>query len=190
VGLIGRHPSKKGLFVQFPDGSVAVSQSDMDRLMSEFTFTPSTISNWTLQKPDIDAVALASARLASIGVLDELFFAFGPVQLKQFPKSHNEYIADAILTPNYLIIYYQRNLLVPDFLILELTNLSGLSSTGPWSAQFNFKNGILRQKKGSFKMEETYFELSERLGKDGQANRRSVTFMRSLANTLNEVHIK
>jgi hypothetical protein len=39
-------------------------------------------------------------------------------------------------------------------------------------------------------MAETFFTLSEKLTKDGQANRRSVTLMKSLANTLNEVHLK
>ncbi len=190
MGLIRRHPSKKGLFVQFPDGSIVESKSDMDRLMSDFTSTPSTYSNEGLQRSDIEAFSLASARLGSIGFIEEKFLAFGPVQLGQFPKSHNQYIADAILTHNYLIIYYQKNLLVPDFLIVSLTKLSGLSSTGPWSAEFNFKDGILREKKGAFEMAETFFELSERLGKDGHANRRSITFMRSLANTLNEVHKK
>ena len=190
MGLIGRHPSKKGLFVQFPDGSVVGSKSDMDHLMSKFTFTPKTIKKWRLSEPDIDAISLASARIASIGFTDETIIAFGPVQLKEFPKSHNSYIADAVLTPEFLIIYYQRKLLVPDYLILPLLNLSGLSSTGPWSAQFNFTDGIYREKKGIFEMAETFFELSERLGKDGQANRRSITFMRSLADTLNEVHRK
>ena len=190
MGLLGKHPSKKGLYIQFPDGSEVSSQNDMDRLFSEYSFTPSTMSNWRLQKPDVDAVSTASAKLFSIGLNDESFFAFGPVQLTEFPKSHNTYIADAILTPNYLIIYYQKNLLLPDFLILPLLNLTGLSSTGPWSAEFNFQNGIHKDKKGTFEMSETFFGLSERLGKDGQANRRSVTFMRSLANTLNEVHLK
>lgn len=185
-----KHPSKKGLFVQFPDGAEVGDQSDMDLLMSKFTFTPKTIKKWRLSEPDIDAISLASARIASIGFTDETIIAFGPVQLKEFPKSHNSYIADAVLTAEFLIIYYQRKLLVPDYLILPLLNLSGLSSTGPWSAQFNFKNGIHREKKGIFEMAETFFELSERLGKDGHANRRSITFMRSLANTLNEVHKK
>lgn len=165
------------------------NQEDMDRLFAEYSFTPSTISNWRLERPDIDAIASASAKLAAIGFNDETMIAFGPVQLSGFPKRHNEYIADAILTPNLLVIYFQKNLLVPDYLILPLLNLSGLTSTGPWSAQFNFRNGIHREKKGVFEMAETFFELSERLGKDGHANRRSITFMRSLANTLNEIHL-
>lgn len=176
------------LFLQFPDGSIIENQADMDRLMTKFTFTPSTESKWILHKPDKDAFALASARLASIGFNDEPFFAFGPVQFKGYPKSHNTYTADAILTSTYLIIYYQKSLLVPDFLILPLLALSGLSSIGPWSAQFNFTNGIHREKKGVFEITSIYFELSERLGKDGQANRRSITLMRSLGNTINEFH--
>jgi hypothetical protein len=190
MGIFSNKQSKGGLFVQFPDGEVVGSQTEMDRLLSDYSFTPSTISNWRLEKVDIDAFATASAKLAAIGFNDETMISVGPVQLKRFPKDHNDYIADAILTPNFLIVYYQKNLLIPDYLILPLLNLSGLTSTGPWSAQFNFRNGIHREKKGVFEMAETYLELSERLGKDGQANRRSITFMRSLGNTLSEVHLK
>jgi hypothetical protein len=188
MGLFGGKQGENGLFIQFPDSSVVGSQADMDRLMSDYSFTPSTISKWRLEQQDIDAIASASAKLSALALNDESIISFGPVQLNGFPKSHNEYIADAILTPDLLIVYYQKSLLIPDYLILPLHNLSGLSSTGPWSAQFNFRNGIHREKKGVFEMAETYFELSERLGKDGHANRRSVTFMRSLANTLKEVH--
>jgi len=187
MGSSRRSGGKKGLFVQFPDGSVIDSQADMDRLMSKFTFTPKTIKKWRLFEPDIHAISLASARMASIGFDDETIIAFGPVHLMGFPKDHNSYTADAILTPGFLIIYYQKRL-APDFLILSLRNLSGLTSTGPWSAQFSFKNGIIQERQGTFEMAETFFELSEKLGKDGQANRRSITFMRSLANTLSEVH--
>jgi hypothetical protein len=189
VGLFSGKQNRKGLYIQFPDGSEVSNQADIDRLFAHYSFTPSSISNWRLERPDIEACASASAKLFSIGLNDETMIAFGPVQLGGFPKVHNDYIADAILTPNLLVIYFQKNLLVPDYLILHLKNLSGLTSIGPWSAQFNFQNGIHRDKNGVFEMAETYFVLSERLGKDGHANRRSVTFMRSLANTLNEIHM-
>lgn len=190
MGLFSGNQNNKGLFVQFPDGSTVGNKADMDRLMSDYVFTPSTISKWRLERGDIDAIASASANLAGIGILDESIISIGPVQLNGFPNSYNEYVADAILTTNFLIIYYQKSLFVPDYLILNLLNLTGLSSTGPWSAQFSFRDGIHREKKGIFEMAETYFELSERIGKDGHANRRSITFMKSLANTLNEVNQK
>ena len=56
--------------------------------------------------------------------------------------------------------------MMKDFVIVELTNASGLTPTGPWYGIFNFKNGIHFYKKGAFEMAETYFELEERLGKD------------------------
>jgi hypothetical protein len=77
--------------------------------------------------------------------------------------------------------------MMKDFVIVELTNASGLTPTGPWSGIFNFKNGIHFYKKGAFEMAETYFELEERLGKDGHANRRSITVMNSLAKSLIEL---
>jgi hypothetical protein len=188
VGFFRKTDVKSGLFLQFPDGSIIESQSDMDRLMSDHSFTPSTSENWRLNASDTEAIAEASAMLASIGFNEEPFFAVGPVQLKDFPKSRNTYIANAILTPNYLIVYYQKNLLVPDFLILPLVACLGMNGTGAWSAQFIFKKGIHRFKSGAEEKSDLHFGLSERLGKDGQANRRSVTFMRSLGNTLDEVH--
>jgi hypothetical protein len=189
MGLFSKSEKSKGLFLQFPDGSVVNSQSDVDRLMSDFTFTPSTMNDWRLNAPDTQALVDASAKLYLAGLNEEPIFAFGPVKLSNFPKSHNEYIADGVLTPNYLIVYYQKNILKPDILILPLLNLSGLNSLGTWSAEFNFKNGIHIDKSGTYEMAETFIGLSERLGKDGQANRRSVTFMKSLGNTLNEVHM-
>jgi hypothetical protein len=190
MGLFSKKPGLDNLFLQFPDGSEVGSKQDMDRLMSEFTFTPSTLERWRLQPVDNKATAEASARLWSIGFNEESIMAFGPVRLREFPKSHNVYDAEGILTPNYLIIYYYKSPLKLDYLILPLLNLSGLTSTGPWSAEFNFKNGIHQDKSGTFEMAETFFVLSERLSKDGQSNRRSVTLMKSLANTLNEVHLK
>ena len=188
MGLFRKSEEKSKLFLQFPDGSTIGSQSDMDRLMADYCFTPSTTENWRLSAPDTEAIAEASARLASIGFNEEPFFAFGPVQLTDFPKSRNNYIANAVLTPNYLIVYYQKNLLAPNFLILPLVGCLGFNGTGPWSAQFIFKKGIHRFKSGAEEKSDIHFGLSERLGKDGHANRRSVTFMRSLGNTLDEVH--
>jgi hypothetical protein len=187
MGLFWKNKNEKKLFLLFPDGSEVSNQSDIDRLLNEYSFTPSTLDKWRLQNPDIDAIASASAKLWSIGFNDEPIVAFGPVLLRSFPKAYNEYIADAVLTSNYLVIYYQKGILKPDFLILPILNISGITGTGPWSAQFNFKNGIHQEKSGTFEMAETFFELSERLGKDGHANRRSVTFMRSLADTLTEI---
>ena len=190
MGLFGKKPGRDNLYLQFPNGAAVESQQDLDRLMSEFTFTPSTLDQWRLQPVDTKAIAEASTRLWSIGFNEESIMAFGPVRLGEFPKSHNVYDAEAVLTPNYLVIYFYKSPLKLEFLILTLLNLSGLTSTGPWSAEFNFKNGIHQEKTGTFEMAETFFTLSERLSKDGQANRRSVTLMKSLANTLNEVHLK
>ena len=189
MGLFSRSEKNKGLFLQFPDGSVVSSQSDADRLFSDFTFTPSTMDKWSLNAPDTEALANASAKLFSVGLNEEPIFAFGPVTLMNFPKNHNEYIADAVLTPNYLIVYYQKNLLKPDFLILPLLNFTSLTSLGTWSAEFSIRNAMHIDKTGIHEMAETFVGLSERLGKDGQANRRSVTFVRSLAKTLDEVHL-
>ena len=188
--FLRKRPKDTVLFLQFPDGTTVESQSDADRMMSEFTFTPSTMSNWTLPKPDIEACGEVSGKLFGLGLNDEPFFAFGPVQLNHFTEMYNKYIANAVLTPNYLIVYFQRGLIRTDYLILPLLNFSGQTSIGAFSADFNCKNGIHRNKKGTFEMAETFFGLSERLSKDGQANRRSVTLMRSLGKTLSELHSK
>jgi hypothetical protein len=190
MGIFSKKPGLDNLFLQFPDGTEVGSKEDMDRLMSEFTFTPSTLDRWRLQPVDSKATADSSAVLWSIGFNEESIVALGPVRLMEFPKSHNNYDATGVLTPNYLVVYYYRSPLKLDYLILPLLNLTGLTSTGPWSAEFNFKNGIHQDKSGTFEMAETFFVLSERLSKDGQANRRSVTLMKSLANTLNELHLK
>ena len=190
MGLFSKKHGSQNLFLQFPNGSEISSKEDLDRLMSEFTFTPSTLNRWRLQPIDNKAYAEASARLWSIGFNEESIMALVPVRLKEFPKSHNVYDADGVLTPNYLVIYFSKSPLKMDYLILPLINLSGLTSIGPWSADFNFKNGIHQDKTGTYEMAETFFHLSERLGRDGQSNRRSVTLMKSLANTLNEIHLK
>ena len=190
MGLFSKKPGLDNLFLQFPDGSEVRSKEDMDKLFSEFTFTPSTLDRWRLQPVDNEATADASAVLWSLGLNEESIMAVGSVRLREFPKSHNNYDAAGVLTPNYLVIYYYKSPLRLDYLILPLLNLSGLTSTGPWSAEFNFKNGIHQDKSGTYEMAETFFHLSERIGRDGQANRRSVTLMKSLANTLTEIHLK
>ena len=189
MGLFNKKPGLDNLYLLFPDGSEVGNKQDMDRLMSEFTFTPSTLDVWRLQPVDIKAITEASVRLMRIGFNEESIIAFGPVRLREFPKSHNVYDAQGILTPNYLVIYYSKSPFKLDYLILPLLNLSGLTSTGPWSAEFNFKNGRHQDESGTFEMAETFFVLSEKLSKDGHANRRSVTLMRSFANTLSELHL-
>lgn len=191
MGIFGNSKKDNVFFAQFPDGSKVESKADLDRLLSDFSFSPSTLEDWRLEKSDIEAIAKASAALFAIGIpSDESIIAFGPVSLTQFPKDHNEYIADAVLTVHRLFIYFQKSLLKPDYLILALENITGLTSTGSWSADFSFNNGIHIDKSGAFEMATVYFGLGERMGKDGHANRRSVTLMTSLSKTLNEIHLK
>lgn len=63
MGLFKKKPGLDNLFLQFPDGSEVGSKEDMDRLMSDFTFTPSTLDRWRLQPVDSKATVDASAVL-------------------------------------------------------------------------------------------------------------------------------
>ena len=68
--FLRKRPKDTVLFLQFPDGTTVESQSDADRMMSEFTFTPATMRNWTLPKPDTEACGEVSGKLFGLGLND------------------------------------------------------------------------------------------------------------------------
>ena len=184
--------SKKDiLFLLFPDGREVQSQDDFNEIRHKYSFSPGTLNDWRLHKVDIDAYSEAAGKLFSIGISsDESIIACGPVKLYEYPKSHNEYIARAILTPSALIIYYNVGPIRPEFLIVELKNISGLTNHGGWTGTFSFKAGVHIKKGKVFEVTAPYFGLSELLGKDGHENRRSVTLIDSFAKTLNELNLE
>jgi hypothetical protein len=186
---IFKKANKDNLFLLFPDGREITSEADLNELRSKFSFSPSTLKGWKLHKVDNEPFVEAAAKIASLGLpSDETIIAFGPVKIYEYPKSHNEYIAEGILTPSTLIVYYFVGAIRPEFLILELKNLTGLTNHGGWTAAFSFKNGVHIKKSKVLEIASPYFVLSELLGKDGHKNRRSVTLIDSLAKTLNELN--
>lgn len=101
---IFKKSNKDNLFLLFPDGREAQSQDDFNELRNKYSFSPATLKDWRLHKVDIDAHSEAAGKLFSIGISsDESIIACGPVKLYEYPKSHNEYIARAILTPTTFV---------------------------------------------------------------------------------------
>jgi hypothetical protein len=191
MGLFSKTNKAKSFFALFPDGREVKSGQDLKELRENFSFSPSTLNRWTIHKVDMEPFAKAAAQIASLGIpSDESIIAFGPVKLYEYPKSHNEYIAEAILTISTLVIYYYYGAsIIPEYFIVELNDISGLTSHGGWTAAFSFKRGAHIKKGKIFEVNTPYFVLSELLGKDGHNNRRSVTLVDSLAKTLNEIQI-
>jgi hypothetical protein len=193
VKFFGKGRDKTALFLLFPDGREVKSAEDLDELRKLSQFSPLKMESWTLATVDFDAFSHAASKLAMLGIPgNETIVAFGPILVRDFPDDGDEYVADAVLTINRLVIYYNlRSFLRPQFLIVELSKASGLTSLGPWSAKFNFRDGLEIDHKGrAFEIKETYFEIAERFGRDGHANRRSVSLIDSFAKTLNELHRK
>ena len=191
MGLFSKTNKANSFFALFPDGREVKSGQDLKELRENFSFSPSTLNRWTIHKVDMEPFAKAAAQIASLGIpSDESIIAFGPVKLYEYPKSHNEYIAEAILTISTLVIYYYYGAsIIPEYFIVELNDISGLTSHGGWTAAFSFKRGAHIKKGKIFEVNTPYFVLSELLGKDGHNNRRSVTLVDSLAKTLNEIQI-
>jgi hypothetical protein len=188
MGFLRKDKEEENLFLLFPDGREVRTKEDVDDLRASSAFTPSQMSEWVLQPSDIDSFAKAAAKLMEIGVPhNESIISVGPVTLLRFPKEFNEYSAEAILTVEHLVIFYQKRLLYPNFLVIPLRNAFGLTVTGPWSALFNFSYVTFIDKDKSSSIESTFFELRERMGKDGHENRRSIAVMDSLAKTLAEL---
>jgi hypothetical protein len=188
MGFLRKDKKEENLFLLFPDGREVRTKEDVDDLRASSAFTPSQMSEWVLQPSDIDSFAKAAAKLMEIGVPhNESIISVGPVTLLRFPKEFNEYSAEAILTVEHLVIFYQKRLLYPNFLVIPLRNAFGLTVTGPWSALFNFSYVTFIDKDKSSSIESTFFELRERMGKDGHENRRSIAVMDSLAKTLAEL---
>ena len=188
MGFLRKDRKEENLFLLFPDGREMRTKEDLDDLRASSAFTPSQMSEWVLQPSDIDSFAKAAAKLMEIGVPhNESIISVGPVTLLRFPKEFNEYSAEAILTVEHLVIFYQKRLLYPNFLVIPLRNAFGLTVTGPWSALFNFSYVTFIDKDKSSSIESTFFELRERMGKDGHENRRSIAVMDSLAKTLAEL---
>lgn len=191
MGLFGKTKKTVDFFALFPDGRAVESGQDLQELRDNFSFSPSTMSKWNLHKVDTKSFAEAAAMIASLGIpSDETIIAFGPIKLYEYPQSHNEYIANGILTYHTLVIYYYVGAIQPEFLLVELENITGLTNHGGWTATFSFKNGVHIKKSKMFDVTAPYFGLSELLGKDGHKNRRSVTLIDSLAKTLNEIKNK
>jgi len=187
---IFKKSNKDNLFLLFPDGREVKSPDDFKEIREKYSFSPSTLADWRLHKVDIKPCSDAAAVLASVGIpSNESIIAFGPVKLYEFPKSHNEYIAKAVLTPLNLVIYYYPAPIKLEYLIVRLQDITGLTTHGSWTATFSFNKGTHIKKKKIFELHSTYFGLSEILGKDGHENRRSVTLIDSLAKTLNEIGI-
>ena len=188
---IFKKSNKDKLYLLFPEGREVKSQDDFNEIRNNFSFSPSNLNNWRLHKVDIEAFAEASAKIASIGMpTEETIIAFGPVKMYEYPKSHNEYIAEAILTKSVLVVYYYYGVpTIPEYLIVELKDISGLTSHGGWRAAFSFKRGTHIKKGKLYEVKAPYFVLTELLGKDGHKNRRSITLIDSLAKTLNEIQL-
>jgi len=191
MSIFSKPKKTKSFFALFPDGREVKSGQDLKELRENSSFSPSTLNDWKLHKVDIEAFAEAAAKIASIGIpSDETIIAFGPVKLCKYPKPYNEYTAEAILTTSALVIYYYYGSpIIPEFFIVELKDISGLTSHGGWSADFSFKRGAHIKKGKIFEVNTPYFHLTELLGKDGHKNRRSVTLIDSLAKTLNELKL-
>ena len=191
MGLFSKTNKAKSFLALFPDGREVQSGQDLKELRENFSFSPSTLNNWQLHKVDIESFAEASAQIASLGIpSDETIIAFGPVKLCEYPQSHNEYIAEAILTISTLVVYYySRVTIIPEYFIVELNDISGLTNHGGCTAAFSFEKGAHIKKGKIFEVNTPYFVLSELLGKDGHKNRRSVTLIDSFAKTLNEIHL-
>ena len=187
---IFKKSKKDNLFLLFPDGREVKSPDDIKEIRNKYSFAPTTMDEWRLHKVDIDSFAKAAAQIASLGIpSDETIIAFGPVKLYEYPESYNEFIAEAILTKSTLVIYYYYTKLIPEYFIVELNEISGLTSKGTWTAAFSFERGAHIKKGKISEVRTPYFVLSELLGKDGHKNRRSVTLIDSLAKTLKELKL-
>ena len=190
MGIFGKS-KKDNLFLLFPDGREVKSEGDIKEIRNKYSFSPSTIDKLRLHKVDKEAYVEASIKIAYLGLSsEETILAFGPVKIYEYPKSHNEYIAEAILTTSKLIVYYFIGVTRPEFFVVELEDITGLTSQGGWTAAFSFKTGVHIKKGETFKVKAPYFVLSELRGKDGHKNRRSVTLIDSLAKTLNEIDLE
>jgi hypothetical protein len=189
MGIIGKS-KKDNLFLLFPDGREVKSEDDIKEIRDKYSFSPSIIDKLRLHKVDTEAYVEASTKIVYLGLSsEETILAFGPVKIYEYPKSYNEYIAEAILTTSNLIVYYFVGAMRPEFLVVELEDITGLTSHGVWTAAFSFKAGVHIKKGKIFEVAAPYFVLSELLGKDGHKNRRSVTLIDSLAKTLNELNL-
>jgi hypothetical protein len=190
MGIFGKS-KKDNLFLLFPDGREVKSEDDIKEIRNKYSFSPLTIDKLRLHKVDTEAYVEASTKIVYLGLSsEETILAFGPVKIYEYPKSHNEYIAEAILTTSKLIVYYFIGVMRPEFLVVELEDITGLTSHGGWTAAFSFKTGVHIKKDKTFEVKAPYFVLSELLGKDGHKNRRSVTLIDSLAKTLNELNLE
>jgi len=181
---------KNNLYLLFPDGREVLSQTDIQNLRENYSYSPSTLNKWSLHKVDIKSCTDAAGILASVGISpNESIIAFGPVKLYEYPKSYNEYISRAVLTQFHLVINYHSAPLKVEYLIVKIENITGLTNHGGWTATFSFKEGTHIKRNKIFNMPSTYFGLSELFGKDGHENRRSITLIDSLAKTLNEISL-
>lgn len=173
-----------------PDGTrpAISSQDDADNLFRSWTLTPETISNWSMEKVDQDAWIKASAEISSLDLQNRegrpiFIYATGDVYISGLEGQLAEMIGESILTELFTIIHWPYGL-TRNSLILVHDQFKGSQSTGSMSAEFHYKNSLWIKKNDAQKTGPIQIYVACRLGKDGQANRRTITFWNSWAANL------
>jgi hypothetical protein len=181
--------NSNNLILKWPDGRL-VEGAEFSEFREQNWFAASNLDSWRLNKVDIQAFTEGDSLLLSVGIgHDESILAVGAAKIGEFPDKGNSHDCFGVLTLEHLVFGWNqfRSKKGNRYLVLPLRNFSGLTSTGPWSGNYNVRNSIHFAKDGVFEIGETYIEISERIAKDGQANRRSICLMDSFAKRLMEV---
>ncbi len=177
---------KKASFA-FPNGTLVQNHEELLEVRKMgFSGTPEKLRRDFHISNDyfLKAVSKASATLYSLNLDSEEIEAFGPLNLGEFPRSHNAWIADGVITKNYLIVYYQKRLLVPDFLVVPIEAVTEFDSQDIFKAAFSGSKCFIIDKSGKYSTHHFYFTLDLIWDKNPIANTLSMWFIDMWASKL------
>jgi len=190
MGIFGmKDPAGYSLHLLMPNGTEPVinSQQDLNDLFNSWTITPNNISNWRMERIDQDAWIKAATEIFSLGLQNSdggpSIYATGETYISGLEGQYAEMEGKSILTEIFTIISWPY-LLTKNSLVLFHDDIRGIEGTGSTSAEFVYANAIWIKNKKRQETGPVKIYLACKFGKDGQANRRSVTFWNSLAANL------
>ena len=185
--MFGKDKSKNVQFL-LPDGREVANQEEFNAMRMEQVITREMYfkSDWSdrvLCKSDIADFLDKSSKIYFLDPQDTII-AWGPVTLWGFPREYNTWQADAVLTSRSLVVMYQSQLFRPDIFIVEYPENITVMKQSPLKTGYLFSYGVHFTKGKKKVIRPIDFAVSERFGKDGHANRRSLWVLDSLNHIL------
>lgn len=191
MGIFGRKKQQEGLHFLMPNGEKPKFESseELNSLFESWTYRPEKQANWSLNKIDRDVWIESSSRLTYLGLHESPEYkgivATGDVYISGLEGQRTEMIGRAFTSENFTVVDWRYGL-SQHFLILYHDAILKIESGGPgtWHGFLEFNDAIWIKGSAKTRTGPINVYIACRFGKDGQMNRRTISFWYSFANLL------